>query len=553
VVINVLGEAVDTAAPRWRMFRNQGKTGGRIPLPVFRLDRPSVDGKHGKFHDDKQAAAVGRRSMLGASVAHAMKLYLAHLVTRRTPRSVRSVLSAFAHFERYCHETLHFARGRRQVEAADLTFALMDAYRRACESTLGTKGAYAYHVVKFYLWCRRSGYDGYTREVARDLNPMSFESGLRGHIARTQCPRRGAYSFEERVQIERAIRQERGDPQDRAIVAVFFYLGVRTEAVTLMRRRHLEAPIHPGECFWLHVPRVKQRGAGGGEHTDRRRIDPQLGALLLSIQPAGTGDADTPLFPLTPGREHDDVRQALCRWADHDDVDLVTDRVSLAQSGWRNPEKPVKRPELARLHVFPYRFRRTIATIMADQGAEVGEIAAALGDKTLAMAIVYAQSSATMVEVLERTLDRHPEWIRVVNLFRGTVAEGADAQLLAILGGAPQLAAYAEYVGIGVIGFCANEGECTWFPPIACYRCPFFRAVAARLPHRRQLAQLKEEIASGIGVESDRMIAVLERDAAAIVELLARIAERGGSIGRVEDAIAATHITSIYPSAEGPR
>jgi hypothetical protein len=49
------------------------------------------------------------------------------------------------------------------------------------------------------------------------------------------------------------------------------------------------------------------------------------------------------------------------------------------------------------------------------------------------------------------------------------------------------------------------------------------------------------------------MIAVLERDAAAIVELLARIAERGGSIGRVEDAIAATHITSIYPSAEGPR
>ena len=56
-------------------------------------------------------------------------------------------------------------------------------------------------------------------------------------------------------------------------------------------------------------------------------------------------------------------------------------------------------------------------------------------------------------------------------------------------------------------------------------------------PHRRQLAQIKDELAAGSGRESDRMAAIFERSAAAIVQLLAELAAHGGDTGRALDAI----------------
>jgi len=36
---------------------------------------------------------------------------------------------------------------------------------------------------------------------------------------------------------------------------------------------------------------------------------------------------------------------------------------------------------------------------------------------------VYSQNSSSIVEVLERTLDRHPSWLRVLGIFRGKIAD----------------------------------------------------------------------------------------------------------------------------------
>jgi hypothetical protein len=285
--------------------------------------------------------------------------------------------------------------------------------------------------------------------------------------------------------------------------------------------------------------------------TARRRINPQLGEALFAL-PVPAGE-DPPLLGLPLRSASDAIRGAMRRWAE--DVDLVTDRVAAGKRGSRGtagkvaPANDGSGTNGVRLPVFPYRFRRTIALLLANQGAEAGTIAAALGDRTLAMASVYAQSSSSMVEILERTLDRHPDWIRVVKMFRGELAQESHRALPIILGGVPQLAQYAEYVDIGPIGFCSNAGECTLYPPLSCYRCPFFRAVPSELPHRRQLAQLKEEIADGVGVESDRMVAVLERDAAAIVEVLARATERAGPIGSAVNRIRGTRtLTAAEPS-----
>jgi hypothetical protein len=315
--------------------------------------------------------------------------------------------------------------------------------------------------------------------------------------------------------------------------------GIRTEAAAALRRRHLEVPKDGTAHWWLNIPKVKQRGGTVGEVTMRRRIAPKLGQALASLRVI-SGD-DPPLLPIRRKDRNQFIRLALKRWAN--DADLVTDRLPRKKGGPRSKKNPGLHPDKARLPLFPYRFRRTIATMLADQGAEAGTIAAVLDDRTLAMATVYAQTSSSMVEVLARTLDRHPEWIRVVNLFRGKLATPADTKRLVILGGVPQLADYEAYADIGEIGHCANEGVCTLYPPLSCYQCPFFRAAVDQRAHRRSLAQIKDEIEDAVGRESDRLVTVLERDAAAMIQVVALVSEKLGPLGQADARIASTKIT----------
>lgn len=532
------GFRVDLTAGMWRVPANREKTED-VTLPVFRLDRPAKRGSEMRDNDrDGSNPDRGRSSMLSAELAYAMRLYLAFRLTRYAPRSVRSHLSAFLHFERYLFDEFRFRRKGRPLGPEDITVELVETYRGWCETHLATKGSYPYAVAQLYQWSRRRGYPGFSRRVDQRLRGIRFEGSLRGHIARIQCPRRGAFEFEERVQIDEAIRAGAGRDSDRAVVFLFQQLGIRTEAAVLLRRRHLEAPTHPGEHWWLHVPKAKQRGGVRSEVTTRRRISARLGEALQAL-PVLEGD-DPPLLPLTRKNKRTQIRYCIRRWVN--DADLITDRLTVEKGGWRSPQKPGKHPDKARLPVFPYRFRRTIAMMLANQGADAATIAAALDDKTLGMASVYAQSSSTMVDVLARTLDRHPEWVRVIKLFRGEIADDDDTGLFAILGGIPQFARYDQFADIGVIGFCANGEPCTLFPPLSCYRCPFFRAVPRDVPHRRQLAQIQVEIEDGVGKESDRMVSILERDAAAIVDLVALISQRKGPVGKALDEIASTQI-----------
>lgn len=529
-VVDRNGRRINLTGPMWRTDTGTD----RVIYPVFRLNRPAERGEEGREHRAHKAIGErGRGSMLADPLAHAMKLYLSYRLTKFAPRTVRADLSGFLHFERYCFDELRFHRGGKPIQPHDLSPSLLDVYRSRCEETLNTKGHYPYMVAQFYGWCRRRGYPGFSRKVDMRLKAIRFEGSLKGHIARMQCPRRGALEFEERMQIEEAIQAGVGDPIARAVVFLLQQLGIRPQAAVLLRRRHLEAPQHPGEAWWLHVPRVKQRRAVGTEILWKRRISSRLGHTLRDL-PVQPGD-DPPLLPLQNDNKKQQLRTLLRQWAN--DADLITDRLAPGEGGWRSRRNP-GRLDNARLPLTPYRFRRTIALMLANQGADAGTIAAALDDKTLGMASVYAQSSSTMVDLLERTLDRHPEWIRVVRLFRGEVAVEGDEKGWAILGGIPQLADYSEYADIGVIGFCGNREKCTLYPPLSCYRCPFFRAVPQDKPHRRQLAQLKAEIRAGQGSESDRMVSIFERDAAAVVDLVARISERRGSVGRSLDRIA---------------
>lgn len=539
---NTLGEMVDLDGPIWRMRRNREGMGETL-VSVGLLDAPRERGL------ETSPNAPLRQSMFHLDMTHTIRVFLAESLKRISPLGVKNRCRAFIHFERYLADTTGLAKDVGAFTFKDLTYDLLVAYTEHCESNTAAKGANPGVLRRFYRWGVQEKIAGFDRAVYRAMRGIRMKTSLRGHIARFRHPRLGAFTWEEQVQIDQRIREGGGDADGRAIVFLYQQLGLRPEAMALLRRRHLEAmPTLSGEEFFLNVPRVKKPGAVvAAEDCARWAINGRLGRLLLDLQPEHATDADGPLLPfLTERNPYNQIRQKLFKWAD--DVDLVTARLALDQQGWRDTRYARnKAPTMARLPLTAYRFRRTIATNLAEQGATIDEIAAFLDDKTTAMAAVYVENTSLITDTLAETLDRHPDWIKVITLFRGGVVKKDRDGLPEILGGAPHLADYDEFSDIGTIGYCASEDECRWEPPLSCYLCPFFRAVSRSRPHERQLAQIQREIDWNIGRESDRMAAIFRRNAAAIVQLLAQIAQSKGAMAKVLDRIKATRTRLAHP------
>jgi hypothetical protein len=135
------------------------------------------------------------------------------------------------------------------------------------------------------------------------------------------------------------------------------------------------------------------------------------------------------------------------------------------------------------------------------------------------MAVIYTENTAAMVELLADTLDKHPDWLRHLRLFRGEVVACPDDSLPEVHGGAPWLSNYVDYAAIGTLGRCATLIACEYQPPLSCYLCAYFRP-DPRANHALQLAQVRGEAADRLGHESDRLLGVLKRVDGAIVQVL---------------------------------
>lgn len=542
-VRTTFGKLVKLSGPIWRAPSNSDGM-GETTVSVGLLDAPKIWGK------ELDMNAPTRPSMFRPELTHLIKVFLAESFEKVSPRGVKNRCRAFHHFERFIFSRLHVSTGDCSFGIEDLTYDFLLSYTDECEKRTAAKGTNPGHVRRFYRWGVVRKIPCFEQAEFLQMRGIRMQSDLRGHIARFRDPLKGAFTWEELAQIDQKISDSEGDDDGRAVASLFRELGLRPEAVVLLRRCHLEIlPTPSGLEFFLRVPPVKRRGAVVDPNNCLRRpISKLLGTLLLELNAGRPETPDAPLLPFLSHKNlkspYNEVWKRLVKWAD--DVDLVTERIPVAKGGWRDTRfGRNKTPKLARLPVMAYRFRRTIATNLAEQGATQDEIAAFLDDKTTAMAAVYVENSSTVTDLLEATLDRHPEWIRAVELFRGVLSARDDDPLPEILGGVPQLSNYLGFSDIGPIGRCASTTACRLEPPLSCYLCPFFRAAGDTLRHERQLLQIREEIDANIGLESDRMAAVFQLNIAAIVQLLGRIAPSKGAMATILDRIRQTRTRPV--------
>lgn len=520
-VVDYCGHEVDLTATTWVTFRNIDKR-GIVQINVDLLYRPRDFSKMGS-----DQRLMRRRSAIDEALTHAMCMFIVERLKTHAPLSADKVLHGFVNFEKYLNESYRWGvHTRLPLTTSTLTYEVVDSYNRWIADNNPFHVKYISFLRSFYSFGLRHSLPGFVRSEGKKIKNIRAKEPLRGHIARFRDPQKGALIWEEEQQVIGALAKDKGEAHDRALVRLFHEIGIRLEAAIRIRRKYLKPTPDP-DSYFLYVPRVKQRRAT--LELKEYIISAELASLLLSLLPEDSDDDTFLLHWLGERGFSAAVSRAMTRWVK--EAGLKTRRLN----GGR----------ITPLPLVPYRFRRTIATQMAEDGATPEEIAEFLDDKSTAMAAVYVANSSNIVEVLSQTLDRHPAWFRLIGLFQGRLEVVDDQKLPEILGGVPYLAEYEMFAKrIDSIGRCAKRSACQLWPPLSCYSCEFFRPTRDKRPHEIQLDQIKREIDSKLGRESDRLVGIFRSTMAAILSVVAIIRESQGISARGigERARVARHI-----------
>jgi hypothetical protein len=193
-----------------------------------------------------------------------------------------------------------------------------------------------------------------------------------------------------------------------------------------------------------------------------------------------------PLFPdylgQLKGMKIDDVQQALetdithCKSSDiTSQLREVIDKLAITSERTGKPLKTTG-----------YRFRYTLGTRAAREGAGVLTIANLLDQKDTQNTKVYVanipEHAATISEIMNGSL------MRYADAFQGKVVKSEEE----VLSELPNASRIRTHDSSANIGFCGTSAMCHDYAPIACYICPKFKAWHDA-PHHLVLKWLLDE------------------------------------------------------------
>jgi hypothetical protein len=144
----------------------------------------------------------------------------------------------------------------------------------------------------------------------------------------------------------------------------------------------------------------------------------------------------------------------------------------------------------------PRRFRFSIGTFMAEEGASVFHIAEILDHTDTQNVRVYVETVSSIADPVAKATDT--ALAPLVQRFQGRIVDSPD---LPAFDGMPKqvIPAIAPHLGIvhldvGGVGMCGRDvrkdGLCRLLPPLSCYLCPSFAALRDG-PHREMLNSIE--------------------------------------------------------------
>ena len=386
-----------------------------------------------------------------------VRLYLTKRLRTVKANTVQSDLYAFRRFMKWWGENKSRTLKWDEVSESDWR-----AFLDYCVKSTARKGDIFTILRSFYSWgAFQKELPGFDRDIASSISLIRAPGNERGEAVRALDPHRGPLDDDEIKLIHDALDKKAGTVEERVVVRLFLELGIRPLAVTLIRGKHLlrhDVPVaEKGKedrktMYQLEVPKLKSREA---EITKwyTRPLSNELGEALERVSQS---DEELLLGWLAEYQSPEKmIGVYLNDWVA--EVGLISPRTG----------------EL--LNLFPRRFRRTLATDMAVQGASKVQIAQALGHKDLQNVDVYLDASAVILDRMEED-DAFDFQDEVVDLFMGKVGapDDEDVSEQRIPGAAPQVGGLKGTTGN--IGACQKSSPCSLTPPLSCYTCSKFVA-----------------------------------------------------------------------------
>jgi hypothetical protein len=352
----------------------------------------------------------------------------------------------------------------------------------------------------FYEWCVARSMDGFDTSFLRTLQTITAVGNSKGHHVRFRDPVRGPFSPDELLLIRRAIVDGQGTDFDRAAVMLHLELGHNALATLRLKNRDfLRFETKTGVFYQLDVPRVKKRTAQ--RETKRRPISNQLGDLLTGLR---RGRPDDPLFHwFSPSGAEVDARSAMRRFSEA--AALISPRTG------------------KRLAITARRFRFSIATHMAEEGASLFHIAEVLDHSDTQNVRVYVETASSISDPVAKATDSALE--PLVRRFQGKIVESSRGSRGPVIpASAPHLG--IDHLDVGGIGLCGLDvrvdSPCQLLPPISCYLCPSFAALTDG-PHEQMLDSIERFLAKSEQTNDKRILLQLEDVRAGVQQVITAI------------------------------
>lgn len=472
-----------------------------IPRRVRSLDGQTIDasGDSWSFQSSVDGgqllllswAALRQPAVFAAHAIEYVKLYLADRLTRKKPRTVANDFGMFQRFGRWLA-----SQHQRSFDWSDLTEGLARGFLAHGMNT-ADKGNDFSRLRTFYEWSVAHGIGGFDTAFLRTLQAITAVGNSKGHHVRFRDAVRGPFSSDELLLIRRAVVDRKGTDVDRAGVMLHLELGHNALATIRLKNKDLlRFETSAGVFYQLDVPRVKKRTAQ--RETKRRPISQHLGDLLTNLR---QGSSEEPLFQwFSSTRPEADARSAMKRFSKA--AGLISPRTG----------KP--------LLMSPRRFRFTIATHMAEEGASLFHIAEVLDHSDTQNVRVYVETAASIADPVAKATDFALK--PLVERFQGKIVEAnGDPQGRPIPASAPHLE--IELLDVGGIGLCGldvrADGPCRLLPPISCYLCPSFAALRDG-PHEQMLHSIEGFLENAGRTNDKRILMQLEDVRAGISQVI---------------------------------
>jgi integrase len=490
-IISLDGQMVDTSQPIWAI--RSAKDGGKMFFLNWEL---------------LGQITVHGQNVFNPRAQHLMKLYIADYLVRRKATTTYVYFASFLRFGRWLAEKPEWHAavcGPTGFDWSNYNEELARAVHSWGVQETASNGDYFRHLRIFYRWGMARQYPDFNLETMRLLDAIKAKMHAVGHHVRFRHPTKGPFSSAEKALIVQAVRTQKGQETDRVLVMLHLELGLNPKAaVRLQNRDFRQIESASGRFYHLDVPRVKKRGAE--RETRCRPVSSQLGLLLMHLR-QGEPD-DHLLYWLNTQSPESAINSAMKRWAN--EVELISPHTG------------------KRLHLNPRRFRYTLATHLAEEGASRFHLAQVLDHTDLNYVDIYTETTSTIALQVAAATDGFLE--PLVHRFLGKIVDAIDKPVFLDLPVNQLVPAAAPHLTLpvlntGGVGVCGRDvtrdGLCRLFPPLSCYLCPSFAALRTG-PHQELLASIQAFLTAGETVMDPRIAAQFGEVQQAIQELLAR-------------------------------